>query len=174
MVWGAIAEKVFDEAGAECDGGDECESDRGDGRAAFGVYQLFLDTVTTSDEQIDLSDLPQSEDGDVDYVRVYMTKAGETGKYFVAQVAKGTTSYSITTNDTDLAANSVYGVCESDVEYKWRDVIDDFAIGQWFVDNEQFQKAGLRIGAAKQKMADWGYELEAEQGGSGLFDYERW
>ena len=133
----------------------------------------FLDTVTTSDEQIDLSDLPQSEDGDVDYVRVYMTKAGETGKYFVAQVAKGTTSYSITTNDTDLAANSVYGVCESDVEYKWRDVIDDFSIGQWFLDNEQFQKAGMRIGAAKQKMADWGYELEAEQGGSGLFDYER-
>jgi hypothetical protein len=125
-----------------------------------------LDDVTVaSNQQIGLANIPKSDDGDVDYIRIYMTTASGTTPYFVAQIANGTTTYTITTNDTDLAANTAYSKCESDVPYGYRDAIDDLAIAQWFFDNEQFERWTQRKASAINKINSWEFALEQDLGG---------
>jgi len=84
----------------------------------------------------------------------------------VDEVAIGTTSYSITVDDTTLAGNDVYAHFESDVPYNYRDIIDDLALAQWFFDNEQYRRWEMRKTSAERKIVDWLYGLEGEMAGA--------
>jgi hypothetical protein len=126
---------------------------------------LEIGSLNASGQQIDISNIPSSDDNDIDYVRIYMTSADGTTIYFVDEVANGTATYSITTADLVLLANAVYTKTESDVPWNYRDVESDLAIAQWFIDNEQFERWRQRKNSAYEKMGQWLFSLETEMGG---------
>jgi hypothetical protein len=129
--------------------------------------ELYLKKVTTSSQMISITNIPASDDDDVDYVRIYMTKAGGTLLFFVGQVAIGTESYDITTADGDLTSRFVRMV--SNVPYKWRDVLDELAAAAWFMDHEQFERYAARQTTAGKILAEWRGSLKIKDGYEQLF-----
>jgi len=125
-----------------------------------------VDAVTTASQQIDIADIPVSDDGDVSHVRIWMTKAGGTDLYYVDEVTNGTTSYSITDNDATIGANSVYAKETSDVPFQYRDVEQELAISKWFWDNEQFFRAEKRLAKAMAIIQEWVESITIEFDGA--------
>ena len=124
-----------------------------------------VDSITATSQQIDISDIPSSDEADISHVRIYMTAAGGTTAYYVDEVAIGTTSYSITVDDSTLIGNDVYSHFESDLPFNYRDIIDDLALAQWFFDNEQYRRWEARKANAERKILDWLFAMEIEMGG---------
>ena len=119
-------------------------------------------TVTASSQKITVSSLLSSDDKDVDYVRIYMTKTGGTTAYYIGSVGNGISSYDITVLDAVLETASSYQ--ESDVPLKWQDIILFYAVGIWFEDNEQYERANRKFAIAKSMMKEWILALESECG----------
>jgi len=71
-------------------------------------YALTAQTCAGGDNTIPLSSLAASSDAQVDKIRIYMTEAGGSTYYYVAEQADTTATYNISISDTDLASNASY------------------------------------------------------------------
>jgi len=76
-------------------------------------YSLGSVTVS-SNKKIELTNLAASSDVQVDKIRIYMTDAGGTTYYKVAEQVDTTTTYTINLSDTTLKANASYSCSDHD------------------------------------------------------------
>jgi len=93
-------------------------------------YPLGDATTASTNLTVALAGLSISRDPDVDYKRIYRTKASGEVYYYVTQVANATTSASDTTADSDLSTLHTYPYSELYNDY--HELIVDYALMVFF------------------------------------------
>jgi len=93
-------------------------------------------TPTGANCQVSLSSLAESTDSDIDYKRIYRTKADGTVYYYITEVANATTTYTDSTADTSLETR--YSEPYSEIPEDHHRMITWIALRDYFGDREEF------------------------------------
>ena len=78
------------------------------------AHYLIGSVTVSSNKKIELTNLAASADAQVDKIRIYMTDAGGTTYYYVAEQADTTSTYTINLSDATLTANASYSCSDHD------------------------------------------------------------
>jgi len=93
-------------------------------------------TPTGANCQVSLSSLAESTDSDIDYKRIYRTKADGTVYYYVTEVTNATTTYTDSTADTSLTVR--YSEPYSEIPEDHHRMLNWIALRDYFGDREEF------------------------------------
>jgi hypothetical protein len=120
---------------------------------AMESHPYFLGVVTAAGSNLTatLSNLPVSTDTNVDYLRIYRTKADGNIMYYLKLLANGTTTTTDTITDSSLSTKHVYP--SSQLPNAAHKTILDKALALYFTDIEESTNAAIRNNIADRAMA---------------------
>jgi len=98
-------------------------------------------TPTGSNCQVALSSLAESTDSDIDYKRIYRTKAGGSVYYYITEIANATTTYTDSTADSSLSTQ--YSEPYSEIPEDHHRFLDWMALKDFFTDREELTLAAV-------------------------------
>jgi len=104
-------------------------------------YLIGEVTPTGSTCQVDLSSLDESTDSDIDYKRIYRTKAGGSVYYYITQLGNSTTTYTDSTADSSLSTR--YSEPYSLIPEDHHKFLDWIALRNFFADREELSLMAL-------------------------------
>ena len=103
-------------------------------------YALGPITVT-SGGTVEISDLPISNDNDVDYKRIYRTLANGNIYYYVTQIANTTITFDDTLSDSVVSGYSLFEYPYSQIPEDYHEILTWMALKRYFEDNEEMSRA---------------------------------
>jgi hypothetical protein len=113
-------------------------------------YYVGMFTTASNTTKVSLSSFPVSTDADVDYIKLYRTKANGNIYYFHSEIANGTTIATDTYADASLGSQWADPTIQ--ISFEYHHAVNYLSLAMYFSDIEEFSRSNFYKNNAQEEI----------------------